>query len=103
MPLVASLERAAVHVPNATTAFIGSFVGLGGLVLAEDLLHDYPLLGGNQLMLFIGSFGALAALLYGSPAAPLSRLSNTICKPACALEMTLPASKLRCHCWHQHQ
>ena len=82
MPLVASLERAAVHVPNATTAFIGSFVGLGGLVLAEDLLHDYPLLGGNQLMLFIGSFGALAALLYGSPAAPLSRLSNTICKPA---------------------
>lgn len=50
-------------------SFLGSFLGLGGLVVLERLLRSvFP-----EPVLAIGSFAALATLLYAAPTAPLGR------------------------------
>ena len=68
------LQRAQVHTPNAWSAFIGSVLGLGGLVLLDQFSRQWD----ERLMLFVGSFGALSTILYGAPAAPLGRIINTL-------------------------
>ena len=75
---LAALESAAVHKASGISAFLGTFVGLGGLALSQELLNHVTLLGTESPMVFAASFGALATLLYGAPAAPLGRISNTL-------------------------
>ena len=72
-----SYEESVKHPPTPLSAALGTFIGLGGLVLAEPIvqrLHPFN----DHTLLFIGSFGALATLLYGSPTAPLGRTRNVI-------------------------
>ena len=57
-------------------AFLGTFCGLGGLVLAESFLRSSDFAPDNSL-LYIPSFGALSTLLYAAPAAPLGKPKNT--------------------------
>ena len=75
---LAALEAAAVHKANGLTAFLGTFIGLGGLAIGQEFLNHMTLLGTESPMIFAASFGALATLLYGAPAAPLGRISNTL-------------------------
>mmetsp|Transcript_76197 Transcript_76197/g.126961 ORF Transcript_76197/g.126961 Transcript_76197/m.126961 type:complete len:284 (-) Transcript_76197:128-979(-) len=63
------------HPPNPVSAFFGSFAALGGLAFTEHILR---LNFTEQALLFIGSFGALATLLFGAPAAPLGRPKNVL-------------------------
>mmetsp|Transcript_6357 Transcript_6357/g.21743 ORF Transcript_6357/g.21743 Transcript_6357/m.21743 type:complete len:204 (+) Transcript_6357:52-663(+) len=67
-------QRPSPYVATPTASFVGSFIGLGGLVVIQWALRklDYfpdPLLA-------IGSFAALATLLYAAPAAPLGKPYN---------------------------
>ena len=83
MPDLELLQQRMIHAPSTISAFLGSSIGLGGLVLGEELIRYHPemfdVIGGNHALLFISSFGALATLLYGAPAAPLGRIKNTLC------------------------
>ena len=63
------------HTATPLSASIGTFVGLGGLVVAEQYLQASDLK--VDAFFFIGSFGALAALLYAAPAAPLGKARTT--------------------------
>lgn len=62
------------HEATPLTAFVGSLVALGGLQLVQSLVK----LAADQAMLLIGSFAALATLLFAAPAAPLGVPWNTI-------------------------
>ena len=79
---ISGLEKAQVHVATGLTAAVGTFIGLGGLVLGETWVHAHPetfgIIGGVNSLLFFASFGALATLLFGAPAAPLGRITNTV-------------------------
>ena len=76
----------ATHTPSPLSAFCGTFAGLGGLMLGQHVLHVYGVTWGigllsfteHDVLLFIGAFGALSALLYGAPAAPLGSQRATI-------------------------
>ena len=69
-----------VHKATPASSFIGTAVGLGGLTLVEKWLQSVGWYGpeDGQIVLFIGAFGALSALLYGAPAAPLGRPIMTV-------------------------
>ncbi len=76
-------RRATPHHPTArvaATAFIGSFIGLGGLAFGQQYLRlagvSLAAGGGASPTLLVGSFGALATLLYAAPAAPLGKPKN---------------------------
>ena len=66
-----------VHKPTPMSAFCGTTVALGGLKLAEIYCRDVGLRWGffttDNSLLVIGAFGALSALAFGAPAAPLGR------------------------------
>ena len=71
-----------VHKPTPVSAFLGTTCALGGLTLAQRGLRAWDLslafgLSTSNEVLFIGAFGALSALLYGAPAAPLGRPKAT--------------------------
>jgi len=74
-----------VHQPTPLSAVCATAVALGVLAYAEWLLSAVglqwamPFLGLEQhdVLLFLGAFGALSALLYGAPAAPLGRARVT--------------------------
>jgi len=77
----------ALHQPSPLSAFCGTLAGLGGLTGLDCISRVRGWqwgLGGifgfedDDLTWFIGAFGALAALLYGAPAAPLGRFWSTI-------------------------
>ena len=71
-----SLENKVQHPPNAFSALVGSVAGLAGLTFAEHVLTQ--LYGWPETLIFVGSFGALSALLFGSPAAPLATPKHVI-------------------------
>jgi CBS-domain-containing membrane protein len=58
-------------------SWIGSFAGIGSL----GLIHTYvfPHITFAPLVMLIGSFGAMAVLVFGQPAAPPSQPWNVIC------------------------
>ena len=64
------------HESTPASAFCGSLVMLGGLALAETFVRQVA--GADEAMLFIGSFAALATLLFSAPAAPLGTPWNTL-------------------------
>lgn len=66
------VDKECQHTATPLSSFAGSFVGLGGLSLAQTLVPPSP----EHLVVFAASFGALATLLFGAPAAPLGRLRN---------------------------
>jgi CBS-domain-containing membrane protein len=82
------LESAAAPVPKAAPApsahspwvaspvcsFVGSFLGLGGLFVIENFLRTVHAL--PDPMLAVGSFAAVATLMYAAPAAPLGKPWN---------------------------
>merc|ERR1712203_204744 len=72
---ITSLAGKLPHPPNPLSAFLGSFVALGGIAFCEHFLR---LAGVDEALLFIGSFGALATLLFGAPAAPLGKPKNVL-------------------------
>jgi hypothetical protein len=55
-------------------AFTGSFLGLGGLFVIENELRAVHFL--PDPMLSVGSFAAVATLMYAAPAAPLGKPWN---------------------------
>ena len=63
-------DKRLAHEANPLSALVGAAVALGGLVLLDLGLP----IDDNFL---IGSFGALATLLFAAPAAPLGRVRNT--------------------------
>ena len=67
------------HEPTPMSATVGSIIGLGGLVLFEHVLKlaSLPLVSSHSL-LFIGSHGALAAVLYTMPYAHTAVPSNIL-------------------------
>ena len=68
----------ALHAPHAPTpfsAFLGSFIGLGGLSGAEWALRASGV-APEDLLMFIASFGALCTLLFAAPPAPLGKPKN---------------------------
>ena len=71
-----------VHKPSPLSAFCGTTLGMGGLTLAELALQasDWRLgvFGTGNMLMFSTSFGALSALLFGAPAAPLGAPMVTI-------------------------
>ena len=92
MSLLSTLERTAVHEPSAASAFLGSFIGLGGLVVGEAALKGSSLVAlwpGFHPMVFAASFGALSTLLFAAPAAPLGRIRNTLLGHAIAIMVAL--------------
>ena len=62
----------APHAPTPFSAFLGTFVALGGLSAAELFLRASGV-GPSNTLLFVGSFGALSTLLYAAPALPLGK------------------------------
>ena len=64
-------DKRLAHEANPISAALGAAVALGGLV-ALDL--GLPI----DDSFLIGSFGALATLLFAAPAAPLGRVRNTL-------------------------
>ena len=71
-----------VHKPTPMSAFLATFAALGGLKLLEYYLHEWGLQFGffrtGNSLLVVGAFGALSALLYGAPAAPLGKPKVTL-------------------------
>mmetsp|Transcript_23439 Transcript_23439/g.69034 ORF Transcript_23439/g.69034 Transcript_23439/m.69034 type:complete len:244 (-) Transcript_23439:267-998(-) len=63
-------------VTHPITAFAGSFLGLGGLFVMESVLRDWKLF--PDPMVAVGSFAAVATLLYAAPTAPLGKLYNML-------------------------
>lgn len=63
------------HKATPLSAFCGSFLLLGGLYLFET---DLRALGDDSALLFVGSFGALATIIFAAPAAPLGIPYNTL-------------------------
>lgn len=61
-------------VSSPISAFIGSFAGLGGLFVIENYMRVVHLL--PDPMLAVGSFAAVATLMYAAPAAPLGKPWN---------------------------
>ena len=82
-----------VHKPSPMSAFVGASCGLGGLTFAEHAFnswgHHYfhDLIQLDNLVLFSTSFGALCALLFGAPAAPLG--SPTVTARGFALVLSI--------------
>ena len=72
-------------------AQVGTAIGLGGLTLAQHYARRWALslwlLSTQQVILFTPAFGALCALLYGAPAAPLG--TSRACMRGFALVLTL--------------
>ena len=76
----------AVHTPSPISAFCGTVIGLGGLYSLQWWLHTaslswdigIPGFVEHDIVTFVGAFGALSALLYGAPAAPLGRPKATM-------------------------
>lgn len=64
-----------VHKPTPLSAFFGTTFALGGLTLSEILLRRWGFtvyfLTTSDIVVFVGAFAALSALLFGAPAAPL--------------------------------
>ena len=63
------------HEPTQLTAFIGTFLALGGLQLAQVAAANA--LPESTSMVLIGSSAALTTLLFAAPAAPLGTPWNT--------------------------
>ena len=61
-----------VHKPSSLSAFCGTLIGLGGLAFGDAYVRSVSF-SDQHLSLFVGSFGALSALFFGAPAAPLGR------------------------------
>lgn len=76
-PRTCSSLLEATHKPNPLSAFVGTTVGLGGLVVADTYARGVTFQD-EQLVVFVGSFGALSALLFGAPSAPLGRPCATL-------------------------
>lgn len=57
--------------PQVLVAWLGAFIGIGGLAFLVEHLHAIQLL-------VIGSFGASAVLLFASPSAPFAQPRNLI-------------------------
>ena len=70
-------EERLQHPPTPFSATLGSLIALGGLVWVEPCFQQLGVVDDTTL-LFVGSFGALATLLYGAPAAPLGQVRNVI-------------------------
>lgn len=67
------LNESLQHAATPASAFMGSFMGLGGLSLAQTMV---PPDNREHLVVFAASFGALSTLLYAAPAAPLGKPRN---------------------------
>jgi hypothetical protein len=97
----------ATHQPTPFSAFCGTTAGLGGLALAEHALGALGARWGigalgfsshHDVLIFVGAFGALSALLYGAPSAPLGRPKATLggFTLVISLSMTLHYANLAC-------
>ena len=64
------------HKVTPLSSFVGSAIALGGLVLANASFTAWTNL---QVIIFVGSFAALATLLFAAPAGVLASPRNTIC------------------------
>lgn len=61
-------------VATPISAFVGSFLGLGGLFVIENAMRTVHAL--PDPMVAVGSFAAVATLMYAAPAAPLGKPWN---------------------------
>jgi len=89
------------HESTPASAFCGSLVMLSGLALAETFVRE--VVGAEEAMLFIGSFAAMATLLFAAPAAPLGIPWNTLLGHGVSISIALggmPHGEAQTLGWH---
>lgn len=70
----APVKKPSPYVTHYVTATIASFLGLGGLFVIEYIMRVMHIM--PDPMLGVGSFAAVATLMYAAPAAPLGKPLN---------------------------
>ena len=64
-----------VSLKEVSVSWVGGFLGIFTVEFLEHLVH----LEQQDILFLIGSFGASAVLLYGTPGVPLAQPRNLMC------------------------